>query len=151
MARLHETLETTLPLERAFAFIADFSNQSAWDPGTAWSKAVGDPTPRIGAKYLLGVRIGRRVTPMEYEITGLLPNARVVLAGTGSNIEATDDIRFERTANGTRIDYRAEIELRGWMRLLAPVAGSAFASIGRAARDGMQRTLDRLDAEQVAA
>ena len=151
MARLHETFETSLPLDRAFAFIADFSNAAVWDPGTATSEAIGDRTPRVGATYRLGVRIGSRVAPMEYRITGLVPNGRVVLHGTGSNVEAIDDISFERLAHGTRIDYRAEIQLHGWMRALAPFTGKAFASIARAARAGMQETLDRMASEAVAA
>jgi carbon monoxide dehydrogenase subunit G len=146
MAQLHEVVETRLPLEQAFAFIADFSNSERWDPGTAWSKALGDPTPAVGKAYQLGVRMGGRVAPMEYRITELQPNARVVLRGSGSNVEATDDIGFEATATGTRIDYRANIRLTGWMRLLAPFAGGAVAKIGRDAREGMQSTLDGMAA-----
>ena len=147
MAALHEIVATRLPLERAFEFIADFSNSERWDPGTAWSKPVGDPRPAaVGNTYELGVRMGGRVAPMQYSITALEPNARVVLRGTGSSVEATDDIRFERTATGTRIDYRADIRLTGWMRLVAPFAGRAFAKIARDAREGMSSTLDAMAA-----
>ena len=144
MAELHEVVETRLPLERAFEFIADFSNSERWDPGTAWSRPVGAPRPAVGTAYELGVRMGRRVAKMEYRIVELQPNSRVVLKGSGSNVEATDDIRFERTPAGTRIDYRADIRLTGMLRLVSPFAGGAFAKIGRDARDGMQATLDAL-------
>ena len=60
--------ETALPIERAFAFVADFSNAERWDPGVAWSKAVAEPAPRVGAEYELGVRMGGRVAPMSYRI-----------------------------------------------------------------------------------
>jgi hypothetical protein len=84
---------------------------------------------------------------MDYEITAFEPMRRVVLTGRGSGVEAVDDIRFEATETGTRIDYIADIRLKGLMRLAAPFAGGAFAKIARDARDGMQRTLDRLAAE----
>ena len=84
-----------------------------------------------------------RVVPMEYVITTWQPPYRVVLAGSGSGVTATDDIRFEATPSGTRIDYTADIRLRGLLRLVTPFAGGAFARIARDARDGMQRTLDR--------
>ena len=148
MARLHETLQTTLPIDRAFAFVADFSNAERWDPGVAWSKAVANSTPRVGTEYELGVRLGGRVAPMSYRITLIDPAKRVVLGGRGSNVSAVDDIRFEQTDGGTRIDYTADIELTGWMRLAAPFAGRAFASIARNARDGMQRTLDAMAAQE---
>jgi len=144
MAQLYEVVETRLALERAFAFIADFSNSERWDPGTAWSKAPGDPTPAVGTVYQLGVRVGGRVALMEYRITELEPNSRVVLRGLGSNVQATDDIRFERMPQGTRIEYRADIRLTGWMKLLAPFAGGAFAKIARDAREGMATTLNAL-------
>ena len=91
--------------------------------------------------------MGGRVAPMEYRITTYEPSRRVVLVGSGSGVDAVDDIRFEPTPDGTRIDYQAEIRLRGILRLLSPFAGGAFARIARNARDGMQRTLDGLVAD----
>jgi carbon monoxide dehydrogenase subunit G len=144
VAFLHEVVETSLPIDQAFTFVSDFSNSSRWDPGTAWSKAIDAAPPRVGARYELGVRMGSRVANMEYTVTMLEPNSRVVLAGSGSNVRAIDDIRFERTPNGTRIEYRADITLTGWLRLAAPFTGRAFAAIGRNARDGMRQTLDEM-------
>ena len=150
MARLHETLHTSLPVEQAFAFVADFANSQRWDPGVAWSRGLTAGPPKIGSTYELGVRMGRGVAPMEYKVTQLEPNALVILTGRGKNVSAVDEIRFEGTPDGTRIDYTADIELTGVLRLAAPFAGRAFASIGRNARDGMQRTLDGMAASNMA-
>ncbi len=144
MARLSESLDTRLPIESAFAFIADFSNAHSWDPGVAWSKSVGGGQLEIGSSFELGVRMGSRVAPMEYRIVALEPNKRVVLEGTGSNVAAIDDIRFESKNGRTHIDYTADIQLQGWLRLVSPFTGRAFANIARNARDGMQRTLDAM-------
>ena len=57
-----------------------------------------------------------------------------------------DDIRFEASGTGTRIDYVADIRLHGFMRLATPFARGVFARIARDARDGMRRTLDQLAA-----
>lgn len=144
MARLHESLETHLPIKEAFVFIADFANASQWDPGVAWAQGLTSGPVRVGSTYRLGVRMGSRVTPMEYRITTFEPGRRVVLEGKGSGVEAIDDIRFSPTATGTRIDYSADIRLRGWLRLVAPFAGGAFAAIARNARAGMLKTLDEM-------
>jgi len=144
MPILNETVYTRLPIERAFQYVADFSNSAGWDPGTVDSKAIEDGAPKVGSRYALSVRMGNRVTPMEYEITALEPNERVVLAGRGSSVAAVDDIRFSRTEDGTRIDYTADIRLTGLWRLIEPFAGGAFTKIGREAREGMQHTLDSL-------
>ena len=144
MARLHESLDTNLPANEAFAFIADFANASQWDPGVAWAQGLTSGPVGVGSAYRLGVRMGSRVTPMEYRITTFEPGRRVVLEGKGSGVEAIDDIRFSPTATGTRIDYSADIRLRGWLRLVAPFAGGAFAAIARNARAGMLKTLDEM-------
>lgn len=147
MTTLREQIDTNLPLDEAFGFVADFSNAARWDPGVASSERI-DAGPNagvvgIGSRFRLGVRMGGRVAPMDYEITAWDPPHRVVLEGAGSGVSAVDDIRFQATPSGTRIDYVADIRLRGLLRLLSPFAGGAFATIARNARQGMQRALDQ--------
>jgi len=143
MTRLHETIQTPLPVDDAFAFIADFANSQHWDPGVATSERL-DPGPvGLGARYQLGVRMRGRVAPMEYRITTYEPSSRVVLTGEGSNISAVDEIRFGALPDGgTSIDYTADIHLGGWMRIVEPFAGGAFEKIAKDALGGMQRALD---------
>jgi hypothetical protein len=147
MPILHERLQTSLSPDRAFTFVADFANAARWDPGVAHSERTDTGPLGVGARYRLGVKMGGRVAPMDYRITTFEPGRRVVLAGSGSGVEAVDEIRFEPSATGTDIDYVADIRLRGWRRILEPFAGAAFARIARDAREGMQRTLDGLAAE----
>ena len=142
MTRLHETIDTALPIDDAFAFVADFANSQHWDPGVATSERIDEGPVGLGARYRLGVRMRGRVAPMEYRITTYEPPTRVVLTGDGSNVHAVDEIRFEATPAGTRIDYTADIRLGGWMRLVEPFAGGAFRKIATDALGGMQAALD---------
>lgn len=142
MTRLHEIIETPLPVEDAFAFVADFANSQHWDPGVATSQRIDDGPVGLGARYRLGVRMRGRVAPMEYRITTFEAPRRVVLTGEGSGVSAVDEIRFEPTSKGTRIDYTADIRLGGWMRLIQPLVGGAFEKIAKDALGGMQRALD---------
>jgi carbon monoxide dehydrogenase subunit G len=147
MATLRERIDTHLPIDEAFAFVADFSNAARWDPGVAASERIStgpDAEPvGVGSRFRLGVRMGGRVAPMEYVITTWDAPHRVVLEGAGSGVAAVDDIQFHATPSGTQIEYIADIRLRGLLRLLAPFAGGAFATIARNARQGMQRALDQ--------
>ena len=143
MAILRERIETALPLDDAFAFVADFANSAQWDPGVASAARTAAAPLGVGASFRLGIRRGDRVAPMDYRVTAFEPLRRVVLAGRGSGVDAEDEIVFEATPTGTRIDYTADIRLRGVMRLATPFAGGALARIARDARDGMQRELDR--------
>jgi carbon monoxide dehydrogenase subunit G len=143
MTTLQERIETALPLQDAFDFIADFSNAVHWDPGVATAVRLDRGPIRLGSRVRLGVRIAGRVAPMDYVVTTWQPPTRVVLTGAGSGVAAVDDIRFETTPTGTRIDYTADIQLRGLLRLATPFAGRTFERIACDARDGMQRALDR--------
>ena len=149
MTRLTERIETTLPIDDVFAYVANFANSSEWDPGTATSERIDAGPVGLGARYRLGVRMQGRVAPMEYRITAFEAPRRVVLTGAGSGVASVDEIRFEPTAAGTRIDYTADIRLGGVLRLVQPFLGGAFSKIARDAVGGMQRALDaRADARR---
>lgn len=148
MTRIHERIETALPIDAAFDYIADFANSHAWDPGTVSSRRV-DPGPvGAGARYKLDVRMGDRVAPMEYRIRDYERPTRVVLTGSGSNVNAVDEIRFERSDHGTLIDYTADIRLGGLLRFVQPFLGSSFEKIGRDAAAGMHKRLAVLAAQR---
>lgn len=144
MTRLHVEIETPLPLDVAFPFVADFANSSRWDPGVRSSEAI-DPGPlAVGARYRLMVRMGGRFAPMEYRLSALEPMRRVVLTGSGSGVSAVDEIRFERSRTGTHIDYTADIRLGGLLRLVQPLLGGSFRKIAKDALAGMERTLGEM-------
>ena len=142
MTMLRERIETNLPIDDAFAYVADFANAQEWDPGVATAQRLDDGPVGVGSRFRLGVRLGPRVAPMEYRISVFEPPTRVVLVGSGSGVSAIDDIRFERLDSATGLDYTADIRLGGVLRLVEPFLGGAFTNIGRNAADGMQRTLD---------
>lgn len=149
MTTLRERIETSLPLDQTFDYVADFANSQAWDPGVATAERLDTGPIGVGTRYRLGVRMGGRVAPMEYRISVYEPPTRVVLVGSGSGVSAVDDIRFEAIDGGTRVDYTADIRLRGLLRFAQPLLGRAFAAIGRNAAHGMQRTLDERAARGV--
>ena len=148
MTRLHEEIETPLPLDVAFPFVADFANSSRWDPGVRSSEPLDAGPLAVGARYRLIVRMGGRFAPMEYRISELEPMRRVVLTGSGSGVSAVDEIRFERSGTGTRIDYTADIRLGGLLRLVQPFLGGSFRKIAKDALAGMERTLSEMAARE---
>lgn len=142
MTKLHETLDTRLDRETAFAYIADWSQQAEWDPNTTSASRIGEGGPEVGARYALVVKMGRRSVPMEYRITELVAPERLVLVGEGSGIWTEDIITFTEIETGTRVDYEAEIKLSGLLGLVQPLLGRAFDGIGKGAASGMKRELD---------
>lgn len=143
MTRLHERLETRLGIEEAFDYVADFATSEEWDPGVDSAERIDDGPVGVGARYRLGVHLAGRVAPMEYRITVYEPPHRVVLEGEGSGVTATDDIRFARTGDTTRVDYIADIRLGGLLRFIQPFLGGAFRKLAENAVGGMREQLER--------
>jgi len=150
MTRIDERIETDLPLAAAFDYIADFANSQEWDPGTASSHRLDDGPIGLGSRFALEVRMGGRIAPMQYRIRDFDRPHRVVLVGSGSGVDAVDDIRFERIGGSTVIDYAADIRLGGLLRFVQPVLGGTFRRIGRQAAAGMDETLDDIAHGRVA-
>jgi carbon monoxide dehydrogenase subunit G len=141
MTVLREELEVDRPLEEVFAFVGDFANSARWDPGVAEARNVTEGPVRIGTRYDLVVVFNGRSLPMTYEVTEYQPPSRVALRGTGSAVNALDDIRFETTPGGTRIRYTADLRLRGVLRVLEPLLRGKFEETGRRAIAGMRAAL----------
>lgn len=143
MTVLRKELEVDRPLDEVFAFIGDFVNSAEWDPGVEEARNVTEGPVRVGTRYELVVVFNGRRLPMTYEVTAYEPPHRVVLRGTGSSVNAVDDIRFEPTPTGTRILYTADLRLKGLLRALEPFVKGRFEETGRQAMAGMKGALDR--------
>ena len=63
--RIVEEVRTGVGREAAFAYVADFDHQAAWDPNTVSSRRLTDPPLAVGSRFVLVVRMGRGTLPME--------------------------------------------------------------------------------------
>ncbi|MBX3129050.1 MAG: SDR family NAD(P)-dependent oxidoreductase [Polyangiaceae bacterium] len=142
MTLIERTIEVRRPLAECFAFAADFAHIASWDPGVARSDRLDDGGPGVGSRYRVHVRFAGRSVPMSYVIEEWQPPRRVVLRGTSESVRALDEIRFEPSATGTRIDYRANIELTGAVGLLSPLLASTLQRVGDDALAGLSAALD---------
>ena len=100
MTTLTERIDTALPIDDTFAFVADFANSAIWDPGVATAERLDTGAVGLGSRFRLGVRLGGRVAPMEYRIAVFEPPTRVVLVGSGSGVVGgrRHPLRADRTA-----------------------------------------------------
>lgn len=139
--RLHERTSLPHPIDEVFSFVADFANLAEWDPGIAASRRIDDGPLREGASFEVEAAFGSRRIPMRYEVTLFDPPHRIVLAGEGEPLCAIDDIRFSPEGEGTLVDYRADLDLRGVGGLLQPLLAPVLRRVGRRAIRGLEATL----------
>lgn len=146
MTRLVVSITTPLPREAAFAYVADFARQAEWDPNTVSSKRIDDGELGVGARFALEAKAGPATMRMEYRITEFDPPTKVVLIGEGRGVWSEDRITFSRTGEGTRVEYHADLRLKGLLALLGPLLPRYLSGLAEGVREGMQRELDAIAA-----
>ena len=148
MPKLVRTITTDAPIDRVFAYLADFSTNAEWDPGTESAVPRDDDGPKLGQKYDLVVTFGDRKLDMVYEITALKENRLITLIGDGSTTHAIDTIEFSEVPDGgTSVTYTADIKLKGLLRLGEPFLRGKFNELMDKGEAGMAAQFRRLAAE----
>ena len=146
MPVITETVETDLPVEAAFDYVADFGNIAEWDPGVTAVRKSTDGPPAVGTEYDLDLNYGGSPISMVYRITEWDPPRRVVLKGDGERTSAVDRISFLPSAQGTSVEYQADIRMKGIYRVAEPFLGKLFRKVGDGAVEGLDRRLRELSA-----
>jgi hypothetical protein len=137
-------LTTPASTDQAFAYLAQFDNTQQWDPGVSSARPLGDGPPALGSRYAVTVELGGGAEELIYEITEYDPPRRVVLVADGSKFVSHDEISVAPDAEGSHVTYRAELSLKGLIKIGAPFAGRALRTAGDAAVAGLTRELTRL-------
>jgi uncharacterized protein YndB with AHSA1/START domain len=142
MAKYEGTIESPRPVEEVFAYLADFSNASEWDPSSVSSRPLDEPGAHEGARYEVVSKFMGREVPLTYETLSLEEPSRVVLRGESESVVSIDEITFSpRDDGGTTVGYDADLQLKGGRRILDPLLGVAFRRICERARDRMEEVL----------
>ena len=140
MTSLHERIATTLP-PAAVSITSPTSKRR----GVGSRRGPRPPARRRADRRRHPLRArrpdGRSRRPDDVPDHGLRAPRGWSSKGEGPNVQAIDDIRFE-PATGRDVEYTADIRLAGWMRLVQPFLGGAFAKLAGDAAAAWQRTLD---------
>ena len=141
MTRIHERIETTLPIERP-------STTSPTSPTPRPGTRAPRPRRRlddgpVGPGFALRARRSGWAAGSPRWSTASATSS--VPAGScssaGSGVDAVDDIRFERVGDGTVIDYTADIRLGGLLRFVQPFLGGTSRRSGGTLRPGWTQAL----------
>jgi NAD(P)-dependent dehydrogenase (short-subunit alcohol dehydrogenase family) len=109
MITLKETIDVSCEPQKAFDYLAHFSNIRAWDPSVLRARQITGGPPRVGTRFKLTLQFGARPVAMDYRITEMTAPRRLVLEGRGESFGAQDRISIEPRAAGVRIHYEADV------------------------------------------
>ena len=143
MAVIERSILVARPIEEAFDYVAAFEHAVRWNPAVITSERLSAGQPHMGSLYQLVVEFGRGTTPMRYEITELDRPMRLELTGEGERIRSFEVVRFTDLDEDTRINWRADIRLRGIRGLFGLAGRRALNRAADDAMDGLQHALIR--------
>ena len=142
MARYVTTIQSTLPVAEAFAYMADFSNARHWDPSVETATCSTTEPVGNGAGFDLVVRFAGRKLPMHYSIVSYDEPRLVVLEALQPTFVSRDTITVAPEAEGSSVHYDALLEFKGAGRLLDPLLQLIFNRTGDKAAGGMRTALN---------
>jgi hypothetical protein len=141
--KIQRTVTVDKPLPTVFAYLADFTTTTEWDPGTVGTvRQSGDGG--VGTSYHNTSKFAGRETELVYVVEELLPDRRFVLRGENKTLVAHDTMEFSGDDTHTKVTYTADFEFKGLIRFVAPLLAPAFTKLGNDAERGMREALSRL-------
>jgi hypothetical protein len=133
MAKYAATLMTTRPIDEVFAYMSDFSNAEEWDPGTVTAKRLDTGPVGVGSRVALRASALGRESDLTYVVTEFDAPRLVVLRGENRNVVSLDRITVSGAAGETSLTYEADLQFKGFARLLDPVLALILRRLGGAA------------------
>ena len=127
---IHETFSTAQSATRAFNYIVDFSHIDEWDHSIVKSKKIGQGSIELGSRFDLIFAMGKRKSPISYEITEFSAPKKAVLSGTSKNFTAIDTVTINTSENGCIVNWHAKIVFTGLISLLVPLLANKIKAGG---------------------
>jgi hypothetical protein len=138
--KITRTIKSARNAHDTFLYLSDFTTTTEWDPGTVVTRLVSGEGG-VGTIYANTSKFMGRVTQLEYVVMKYELDSLIQLRGENKTVVGTDTISIRATANGCEVNYTAEFQFHGLLRLIAPLLAPAFKKLGDEAEVGMTKAL----------
>jgi carbon monoxide dehydrogenase subunit G len=141
--RYRREIEVAAAAGATFDYLSDFANAAEWDPGIVEARRLTPAPTAVGSRFeVIALFRGRRQR-FEYIVTEYEEGTRIALRGEGEKALSDDVITVAADDGGARVDYEADLRLKGVYRVAEPLLRSTFERMGDAALDGLAARLSR--------
>ena len=114
--------------QAVLGYLADFSHAEQWDPGTV-SCTRNDPGPvAVGASWHNVSKVAGLKTELTYTLERLTSDT-LVFVGKNKGATSTDTITVLPDGTGSKLTYRADLEMHGASALLSPAMKLIFEKL----------------------
>lgn len=151
MARYVVNVQTPLPPDQAFDYMADLTNFAEWDPGVERAKQVEGDEPAAGAAFDVTVQAVPQPLVLRYRLGPYDRPDRFVAKAESTLLTSLDTISVRPDGDGSIVTYDAELTLKGLFGLADPFLSVIFGRIGDRAATGLLSALNGRRVEEPAA
>lgn len=139
---LHRRVPTRWSADEVFGYLLDFSSAEEWDSGTVRCERLsGDGG--VGTRYRNVSRFLGRETELEYTTEHVdVARRTFTVAGENRTVTSTDTVAVITVADGSVVDYRAELDFSGPARFVAPLLAPFLKKLGDDTAAQLGRVLD---------
>jgi len=141
---MHEVFSTQLTVQQAFDYIVDFSHIDQWDHTIVSSAKVGDAPIALGTRFDLIYAMGKRKSPISYQITEFSSPSKAVLTGTSKSFTAVDTVTIREQESGCHVDWHAAITFKGLSAFIVPLIANKIKTSGTQTIRDLNKVLDSL-------
>lgn len=135
------TVQSVLESRRAFDYLSAFEHTPEWDPGTPVVNKLSEGPVAVGHRYHAEAEFRGKRQALTYEVIELTAS-RITLRGENKSVISVDTIQVSPSGTGSKVEYTAEFQLRGLLKVAEPFVRPAFNSLAGPAMDGMKKALD---------
>jgi carbon monoxide dehydrogenase subunit G len=141
MALYVAAVESPRPPAEVFDYVADFSTNAEWDPGTISADRAGEGPIGLGAEFRLVVSFLGRTSQITYRIVEYERPHVVTFRGENAAVVSLDRITVDQWNGGSRLTYSARLTPKGAARFAGPLLTLAFQRVGDRALAGLRVAL----------
>lgn len=125
MPTISRTFSVSTQPDVVLDYLEDFARTEEWDPGTVRCWLTSEGPIAVGSTWHNESRFFGISTELDYTLTTRTDD-RVVFEGRNKSARTTDDLTVAAEGTGSRVTYRAIIEMERAAVLTAPIMRLLF-------------------------
>lgn len=118
------TAEISATVETVWEAITDLESAPSWVPDLISVRRVSSGSIGVGSQFEQVMRVQGREVEMTVTIRQFDPPNLIAHTGEGKSVKISGKAILEETSEGCRITNEWSLELSGFLKLAAPIAGN---------------------------
>jgi carbon monoxide dehydrogenase subunit G len=128
MPTVSRSFTVTPDPQAVISYLADFSHAEQWDPGTVTCTRNDSGPVAVGASWQNVSKLAGLKTELTYTLERLTGDT-LVFVGKNKGATSTDTITVVPDGTGSKLTYRAVLEMHGASVLLTPAMKLIFEKL----------------------